>query len=453
MPTRREVIRNASTALLGLAASPALAQVPGERPSRSPQVEVLNPRTRVPLSIIIDDSTCLVNLNRFAIPQFAAGWDFKRYHHDWRSMPHEIPDHFVRRFAEWAEENGVKGKYSVVPYPACVGRLDGELPGWSTLEVQRSIKLVRDLVTRNWDIHPEMVTHTRVIDIKTGHPYPERSPRFMENWEWTDGKSVDEIAAYMSYALQILHNIELPCEGLTTPGGFGEKVLPELSQATFQACRDVYKTEIPHYFRHLYMDDRSVAPRVEYAAGIGGPNPECVVSIIGCTGDWTGGWDCSGLPDTDRFITPDLTAGRLVDVIARDEPAILVCHWTGVYFNGRELGFRTFQEVVRRLHAKYDNLIWMKNSEIARYWAAKELTAAELSAGRVKLAAPYACPAFTLRYSSDSAKPPAVVQEGKRMPLREVAGALKLEAGTWTRSGNQTTVCFDLEKGDSVVGG
>jgi hypothetical protein len=31
---------------------------------------VLNPRARVPVSIIIDDSTCLVNLNKFAIPQF-----------------------------------------------------------------------------------------------------------------------------------------------------------------------------------------------------------------------------------------------------------------------------------------------------------------------------------------------------------------------------------------------
>ena len=165
MPSRREAIRTGSNALLGMAASAAFAQGPGERPSQSGQVEILNPRTRVPLSIIIDDSTCLVNLNRFAIPQFSAGWNYERYHHDWRSMPHEIPDQFVRRFAEWAEETGVKGKYSIVPYPACVGRLDRELPGWSSLELKRSIQLVRTLVTRNWDIHPEMVTHTRVIDI------------------------------------------------------------------------------------------------------------------------------------------------------------------------------------------------------------------------------------------------------------------------------------------------
>jgi hypothetical protein len=36
-------------------------------------------------------------------------------------MPLEIPDDFVTKFGEWCAERGIKGKYSVVPYPACVG--------------------------------------------------------------------------------------------------------------------------------------------------------------------------------------------------------------------------------------------------------------------------------------------------------------------------------------------
>jgi hypothetical protein len=59
----------------------------------------------------------------------------------------------------------------------------------------------------------------------------------MENWRWTDGKSVDQLADYLSYALRILKNVDLPCEGITTPGGFGNRVLPELSQATLESCR------------------------------------------------------------------------------------------------------------------------------------------------------------------------------------------------------------------------
>ena len=42
-----------------------------------------------------------------------------------------------------------------------------------------------------------------------------------------------------------------------------------------------------------------------------------------------------------------------------------------IYFNGQEHGFKVFQTVVDRLHRRYDHLIWMKLSEIAKYWAAK----------------------------------------------------------------------------------
>jgi hypothetical protein len=55
------------------------AQITGERPIRDKTIEVLNPQMRVPLSFIIDDSTCVVNHNQFAVPQFAAGWNYERY--------------------------------------------------------------------------------------------------------------------------------------------------------------------------------------------------------------------------------------------------------------------------------------------------------------------------------------------------------------------------------------
>jgi hypothetical protein len=223
------------------------------------------------------------------------------YKQDWKKLPREIPDSFVRKFGEWCHEHGVKGKYSIVPYPACVGWLDRDLPGWSQNQLQESIKLVRELMMPDWDIHPEMVSHTWVIDTKTGRPYSERTERFMENWGWTTGKSADEIANYMSYALRILKNIGHECEGLTTPGGFGNQALPELSQATLQACRDVFARR-PHYFQHLFTDDQAW-PRVEYASAWQfGPAVRGL--IISCTGDWFGGWN--GLSGLVECITEDL---------------------------------------------------------------------------------------------------------------------------------------------------
>ena len=182
-----------------------------------------------------------------------------------------------------------------------------------------------------------------------------------------------------------------------------------------------------------------------------GPDPRCVVSIIGCTGDWFGGWDGMTPGSADRLITEDLQKGRMVEVIQRGEPAIIACHWPGIYFGGQELGFRIFQESVRRLHARYDNLIWMKLSEIARYWAAKELTrieeAPEPRGGTLTLQAPFACPRFTLATTARPNAVPKLTAAGKPLPLAEVAKPLDLKPGTWTRGKENVIVCFDLPKG------
>jgi hypothetical protein len=454
--SRRLFLQHAAGGLAaGLMAGPAslLAQIPGDRPQPAEGVTVLNPLARVPASLIIDDSTCLVNLNRFAVPQFAEAFQGQgKYDHDWRKWPHEIPDSFVRKFGEWCGERGVKGKYSVVPYPACVGRLDRGLPGWTKKELDNSLNLVRTLLLPNWDIHPEMVTHTRVIDLNTGHPYPDINPNFMENWDWAVGKSVPQIADYLAYALQILKNVGLPCEGITTPGGFGNRALPELSQAVLLACRDVFATEIPHYFKFLISQgNESVAPRIEYASGLDTADPKCVVRIIGCTGDWTGGWDCSDKGDVDKFITADLKRGRAVEIIERGEPCLLFGHWTGFYWHGEEHGFKVFQEAVRRITERYPNLLWMKLTEVSRYWAAKELTRFDRAGEVVSLRAPFGTPRFTVRIAARDKAVPKLVCLDKPIALREAASLSKLQPGLWTRDGDGVIVCFDLPKGSSRI--
>jgi hypothetical protein len=463
---RRDFLRAATASMtLGLGSEAGfplefcrttVAQEPGLRPPAPPAgLAVLNPCDRVPVSLIIDDSTCLVNLAHFGIPQFQEVFP-DQYRQPWKTLPREIPDAFVRKFGEWCADRGVKGKYSVVPYPACVGWLDRELPGWSRAELEASLGLVRKLIMPNCDIHPEMISHTWVIDTKRGRPYPERSADFMENWGWSAGKSADELADYMSYALRILKNVGLTCEGITTPGGFGTRALPELAQGVLEAARDIFSAEIPHYFRHLFTDARSVAPRVEYASGINGPDPKCVVSIIGCTGDWFGGWDGLKPGSADAFITPDRKHGRLPSVIGRGEPAILVSHWPGMYFNGRETGFQILREVVTRLEDGFDNLMWMKLSEIARYWAARELTKLERpSPDQIALFAPFPSRNFTLKIEPDSEKRLAPVNRielkfaGSSARLADVSNRRQLKSGTKYCDGASIVACFDLPKGPS----
>ena len=157
-----------------------------------------------------------------------------------------------------------------------------------------------------------------------------------------------------------------------------------------------------------------------------------------------GGWDGLGEGELDRFITEDLEGGRMPEVIDREEPAIMVCHWPGIYYNGEERGFKIFQEVVRRIHARNDNVIWMKLSEIARYWAAKELTRIEYNAGHVVFHGPYACPEFTVELDIPPDHAPSVSVDGEAIELTEKEEALQLESGTFVREEGTCRVCFDL---------
>jgi hypothetical protein len=453
--TRRQFLTATGTALAGAAISfPLRSSVAQDVRSVLPKgVEVLFPRGRVPLSFIIDDSTCLVNMGHFCTPQFLSCYpDREQYQKDWKKWPREIPDSFVREFGVWCSENGVKGKYSIVPNPACVGWMDRELPGWSRSELQSSLKLVRDLMLPNWDIHPEMITHTRVIDLKTGRPFDEISPATMENSYPREKKSVDELAAYLAYALRILKNCDLPCEGVTTPGGFGNLVKPELSLAVQQSVRDVYQAEIPHFFKYVNTGQESTEPKVEHVSGLGTDSVNLTVNIPAGTGDWFGGWQGDTISDWQRYSNDDATSGRMVDLIQKNEPAIMLCHWPGMYSNGTNEGFKSFQRVVTALDRRFrDQTIWMKLSEIARYWAAKELTSIRMTDAGCSMAAPFAAPGFTVKVRGRPAANPAVVAGDSTKSLRKISKRPELAAGTWLADGDSTIVCFDLPRGSSQL--
>ncbi len=405
------------------------------------------------MTFIIDDSTCLVNMGHFCMPQFATAWpDREIYQKPWRTWPREIPDDFVREFNDWCVEQGVKGKYSVVPYPCCVGWLDRELPGWSRRDLQNSLKLVRESMTPHWDIHPEMITHTRVIDLKTGRPLEEISSATMENSYPRGKKSVDELAAYIAYALQILKNCDLPCEGITTPGGFGNGVNSELSLAVQQAVRDVYGAELPHYFKYISGENESTEPKLEHVSGLGSDEVRLTVNVPAGTGDWFGGWDGDRSPEGFRYANEDATQGRMVELINRREPAAMFCHWPGLYSQGTKEGFAQFQKVILALNNRFrDITLWMKPSELARYRAAKELTRMEKSEGALSLRAPFACSRFTLRVAAPGTAVPSLEVRENATPLKEVAKPPELRPGTWLREKTSLITCFDLPKGTSTL--
>lgn len=419
-----------------------------------PTIKLCHPLNRVPLSFIIDDSTCLVNLAHFAMPQFAATWpDRAEYKKPWKKWPREIPDAFVSEFGGWCADHGVKGKYSIVPNPACVGWLDRDLPGWSYAELQESLNLVRELMVPNWDIHPEMITHTKIIDVKTGRPLEPFTVDTMENWYPRQHKSVDEMAEYLAYALRILSNCELPCHGVTTPGGFGNGVKEDLGLAVRQAVKDVFDVEIAHYFKYVIEGDASTEPTIEHVSRTG-DSLDLTVNIPAGTGDWFGGWDGTREVEADRYANVDATSGRMVELIERGQPAFMLCHWPGLYNNGSKKGLHAFQRIVTSLHHRFrDQTIWMKLSEIARYYATKQTISIATSPkeNSLRIQSYFSCPRMTFRWTSPAPAKLLLKSNDKTAEVKQVTNSNQLDAGTYLVSKEELVVCVDLPRGESEL--
>jgi hypothetical protein len=173
------------------------------------------------------------------------------------------------------------------------------------------------------------------------------------------------------------------------------------------------------------------------------------VNVPAGTGDWFGGWDGDREPEGFRYANADATEGRMVEMIRRGEPAVMLCHWPGMYNHGAKTGFAQFQQVVLALKQRFsDQTQWMKLSEIARYWAAKGLTRIQRTGDSVALRAPFASPQFTLRFATSSTLPPTLQHAGKTIRLTRVPSTSALDSGTWIREDQHTIVCFDLPRGD-----
>jgi hypothetical protein len=92
----------------------------------------------------------------------------------------------------------------------------------------------------------------------------------------------------------------------------------------------------------------------------------------------------------------------------------------------------------------------MKLSDVARYWAAKELTTITRDERGLAFRAPFACPAFTVKAAALGGGTRRF-ETATSLPLKQVGRLLDLAAGTWMRDGGDDIVCLDLPKGTSRV--
>ena len=420
------------------------------------QVSIANPLLRTPLALIVDDSCPVINLTYHWIRQRQA-WkarfqpnapfnpgdgDPARLH----LVPPTIPADFAVRWGEWCAEQGVKGKFSLVPFPAGVARVDQGLPGFPRDEVERWMRAYREVICPNFDITCEMLTHSHVVDLRTWQLTDE-----WEQYEWVD-PPVAPLTEYIAASMRLVRDAGMPCEGVTSPGAFGAKKESAYARATLEAAQQVMGNPRPFYFLRV-VDPPDAWPD----APIWHAEPErgvAIASIICCTHDWFGGWTGYDAGDSDRFLTEDLQGGVLAPVLARELPCVMVGHWPGFYYGGAEVGFDVLKEVKRRLDT-YDpdgsKTRWMKTSAIGHYWMARQLSEVRsepLANGGQRVAVTTRFPTgdFTLWLDQPCTQ---VALNGQ--PLRQVYSRRALAEGAFLVEGSRTAVAFDLPEGETTL--
>ena len=383
---------------------------------------------RVPISLIIDDSTVLVNLNYYFMrDRNIADGENRR----WEDVPVAHPESFTREWAEFCLAAGVKGKFSIVPCPGAVGRIDEGLPMFSQAQQDSWLAMCKEVIQPAFDITPEMMTHTFVVDLETYQPL---NSRIWEQYEW-ETLPVDQeelVFDYISAACQILCNVGLVPEGVTSPGGFGGRTMEFYAKVAGEAARSVTGNPTPYFFKQIHSEGPTEEP-VWYPDREAG---EATGEIIACTGDWTGSWTGYGEVNPDRYITSDLRGGVLPGVINAGHPAVLCSHWQGFYgmHDDDRAGFDAFKTVVGRLEERDprgEYCRWRKCSEITNYACAAELCELSVEGGTIRLDLPVRVPEFTLRITDTEVRSVSV------------DGRLLTEASTRTAFGPETFLCED----------
>ena len=398
---------------------------------------------RVPLSIIFDDSTVLVNLNYFFMrDRNLVDGENRR----WQDVPVVHPESFVREFAEWCLEHGVRGKYSVVPCPAALGRIDEGLPLFSKAQQESWLQMCREVITPAYDITPEMITHTVVVDPKTCKPL-ESGIWEQYNWNNLPVDQEELVIDYITTACQILENVGLTPEGVTSPGGFGNP-LDFYAKVVGIAAREVTGNPTPYFFKRVSADGPVETP-VWYADRETGT---AVGEIIASTGDWTGSWTGYGEVNVDKYISADLQGGRLPAVIDAGDPGVLISHWQGFYglHNDDRRGFNAFKTVVRRLKERDPNgerTQWRKCSEITNYACAREMAEIVVEENNIRLDLPVCVPDLTLRLTGVNVR--GVSADGADLTRARNRSAFK--SNTFFAENNTTLVAFNPTHRQPVV--
>ena len=304
--------------------------------------------SKIPISYIIDDGGVVCTAH---------------YHKPNEDHPFKPSIVFPKHFAQVCQKHGVRGKYSIVPMPCCIGRLDKGLVGFTDDELKRRLEVLRNEIAPMFSITPEILTHFRAYDLRNGNFLHVLEDVYFRNLD------AETMTKYISLALEILVNAGFKPSGVTSPWYCGINNEENYSKAIGQAfVRTLGKKEC---FYFLHSNDGMEEPKVMQDSEETGR----VVSIPALTDDifWvtqnpTPRREARALMEMgiDQMLSEDGKSGAIVELLEKGKPITLITHWQSLYSDGSMMGLEGFEKLVARINSLLsDKVEWQTFAQIA----------------------------------------------------------------------------------------
>ena len=345
---RRTLIKYAGTGMVAGAISGQLGNVlasPVSEPKKSSA-------GKIPFSLIIDDGSPVDPLF-YELPGY--------------ETPFLVPAKFTQKVADKFNKFDLRGKFTIIPMPSCLGRIDKSLKRVPQEHLLEFLRIMREDVAQRFDITPEYLTHLSSYDLKTGN-----YKRHLYEDNWITQAPKEEIVEYFSLAFQILRNVGIESTGITSPWVSGIDVEKKYAESLADAQWNLFKRNLTWYFLYAAADNEK-----PFQCGVTYKNDERgqkVVSVPANAGDifWSMDTDVKDRQKMindgiDRLISPDGKTGRIHDLINTGYPVVIVTHWQSLYTQGTELGLQGLTTLAERIKKAFgSDFEWVKCSEMAR---------------------------------------------------------------------------------------
>lgn len=298
--------------------------------------------SRISLSLNIDDGAP-VNLY---------------YFHDMQHT-HEliIPPAFTKKFGKLCEKYDIRGKFSIVPLPAGLGRLDKRVNMVDQRTLKEYIRQTQKYIKPRFSITPELLTHYLAWNLKTDEAGHYTEYTFMKD------KTAEEIAEYVSFAITILDNAGLTPSGVTSPWATGIDNEANYAAGIGMAFKRVLKKDRCFYFLHDKDKPELMCDTPESGRVIHAPS-NC--------GDvyWIGNKRLSAAKTRkaikegiDRILSADGKTGLLREFVERGDHFSMLTHWSSLYSESNEYGLEGLTCLLERIKKVFGDQVEWKSFE------------------------------------------------------------------------------------------